>query len=593
MVCIFGGITIKSKKQKSIALIISAILGILYSIYLVSHFGGAIFGANSDAEAIGGAIASALVAPHMACVAVATIFNGIAALTNKRGFALVGAILYVVGAALFLMYAFFVLPSIILSFIGYAKLGKLAKAEPKPRPVAQGGGPDFQLMQRIQRGDREAFATLYATYNQMVFATAMAQTGNQQQAMEIVKIVFREAYQSILANGPYPGDVYEWLHTLTMRQLGQPMRLQHQPQKQIYGQFAGSTASKVYQEPHKAWYKRVWVWLPIAVVGLVIFISALNPNPDTIASPTYVPAASGSLGSGGGPPAETREETPAEEIQREYKVGDTIRVGNLEVTVYRVWTSEGSDFRTPDAGNVFYFMDVIIANKGESAESISTMLMFDLRDSEGYSIGQSFSAYALGQSGLDGTVLPEKVIRGDIGFEVPANPFGYELQINLSVFGSAGLFSVHLDNIADDATTKEIPQSTKTGSEIQLGMPHTTGTLEIVVNSIRFSNGEDFFKPDEGNEYLLVDVSIQNNGNEAETISSMLMFDLHDANGYSYSISLGAESLGKGGLSGDVMAGRTLRGELGFEVPIGAIGLELMVNPDVFGSDELFIVTLN
>lgn len=121
----------KSKKKRSVALIISAVLGVLYSIYLVSYFGGVVFSGSSGSEAVGGAIATALVTPHMVCVVVATIFNVIAAINNKRGFALVGAILYSVGALLFLMYAFFVVPSIILSFIGYAKLGKNAQNSPE------------------------------------------------------------------------------------------------------------------------------------------------------------------------------------------------------------------------------------------------------------------------------------------------------------------------------------------------------------------------------------------------------------------------------------------------------------------------------
>ncbi len=119
----------KSKKKKSVALIISAALGVLYSIYIISYFSGAVGGASSGSEALGGAIATALATPHMICVVIAAIFNVIAALTNKRGFALTGAILYCVGAVLFLMYGMFVVPSIILSFIGYAKLRKMAKRE--------------------------------------------------------------------------------------------------------------------------------------------------------------------------------------------------------------------------------------------------------------------------------------------------------------------------------------------------------------------------------------------------------------------------------------------------------------------------------
>lgn len=110
--------------KKSKALVISAVLGIIYSIYLVSYFGGTIFGAGSGAEAVGGAIATALVTPHMICIVLATIFNTLGAFLNKSGFALTGAILYCVGGVVFIMYIFFVIPMIVLSFVGYGKVKK-------------------------------------------------------------------------------------------------------------------------------------------------------------------------------------------------------------------------------------------------------------------------------------------------------------------------------------------------------------------------------------------------------------------------------------------------------------------------------------
>lgn len=42
--------------KKSKAAIIAGVLGILYTIYLMAHFGGAIVNTTSDAEALGGAI---------------------------------------------------------------------------------------------------------------------------------------------------------------------------------------------------------------------------------------------------------------------------------------------------------------------------------------------------------------------------------------------------------------------------------------------------------------------------------------------------------------------------------------------------------
>ena len=114
-------------KEKSKALIFSAILGVAYSIYLIVYFSGAMSG--SGAEALGGAIATALVTPHMICVVLAAIFNTIGALANKSGFALTGAILYCVGGVLFIAYIFFVIPMIVLSFVGYSKVKKIKRAK--------------------------------------------------------------------------------------------------------------------------------------------------------------------------------------------------------------------------------------------------------------------------------------------------------------------------------------------------------------------------------------------------------------------------------------------------------------------------------
>ncbi|NFV11530.1 hypothetical protein FDG09_00940 [Clostridium sporogenes] len=116
--------------KKSKALIISSILGIIYSIYLIVYFSGAMSGSCSNAEAVGGAIATALVTPHMICVILAAIFNTLGALLNKSGFALTGGILYSVAGVLFIMYVFFVIPMIILSFVGYSRVRKrLAKSK--------------------------------------------------------------------------------------------------------------------------------------------------------------------------------------------------------------------------------------------------------------------------------------------------------------------------------------------------------------------------------------------------------------------------------------------------------------------------------
>ena len=75
------------------------------------------------------------------------------------------------------------------------------------------------LMRRIQQGDKEAFATLYTRYNKTVFRIALEATHSADEAVQIVKAVFREMYQTIRSKGPYLGDLYGWLDALTAKQI--------------------------------------------------------------------------------------------------------------------------------------------------------------------------------------------------------------------------------------------------------------------------------------------------------------------------------------------------------------------------------------
>jgi hypothetical protein len=112
--------------KKSVLVLISAILGTAYLVYIVSYFFSNV--ANSEGtEQIGAGLAAALVAPHMFMLILAVLFNWIGYFANVKWSVLVGAILYSVSGFLFLLYVIFELPSIILSFVGYAKMGKPAK----------------------------------------------------------------------------------------------------------------------------------------------------------------------------------------------------------------------------------------------------------------------------------------------------------------------------------------------------------------------------------------------------------------------------------------------------------------------------------
>ncbi|NLB60822.1 MAG: hypothetical protein GX802_00070 [Clostridiales bacterium] len=110
-------------------LMISAVLGIVYTILILLFYGKTIFGAGTALSLIVGALAATFAAPHIVVVAIAAVFNTIAVISSSKTFALVAAILYCLGAILFIFFSIFILPSIVLCFIGYDRLNKAKKHE--------------------------------------------------------------------------------------------------------------------------------------------------------------------------------------------------------------------------------------------------------------------------------------------------------------------------------------------------------------------------------------------------------------------------------------------------------------------------------
>lgn len=115
-------------QNRSKAAFVGALLGVAYAVYSVVYWSGATSSATNDGELLGAAIATALVFPHMLVTVLGAIFAVIGFFTRKPGLTLTGAILFSVAAVLFLLYAAFLIPSIVLGFVGYANQKKINRA---------------------------------------------------------------------------------------------------------------------------------------------------------------------------------------------------------------------------------------------------------------------------------------------------------------------------------------------------------------------------------------------------------------------------------------------------------------------------------
>ncbi|NGT03890.1 DUF4352 domain-containing protein [Clostridium perfringens] len=124
----------------------------------------------------------------------------------------------------------------------------------------------------------------------------------------------------------------------------------------------------------------------------------------------------------------------------------------------------------------------------------------------------------------------------------------------------------------------------KVGDTIQ------TKDFKITVNKVETSEGGEFVKPKDGNEFIKVDITIENTSKEEQNVSSMIMFKVVDKDGRSYNQAIVEDQNGQ--LDGKVAPGRKMTGEYVVEVPKGDTGLQLEFDSSLLNSGQV-IVDLN
>jgi len=145
------------------------------------------------------------------------------------------------------------------------------------------------------------------------------------------------------------------------------------------------------------------------------------------------------------------------------------------------------------------------------------------------------------------------------------------LVILAVVILAAGCCSSTSDSAASAAGTQAPaanPAKDTVAAEKTTAAPKTTAPpkLGIQVNSIKTWTS-DFWTPDPGNEYILVDFSLTNNGYpNGFSFNPLFEAEVKDPDGYKYSADLAGSSVpGNWGVT-DIALGETARGTLVFEV---------------------------
>lgn len=110
------------RKRYSVWLLISWLIGLAYLVYAIITTTGVVAQQTTQAGLLGASIGMSLIAPHLAAMALAVVFTIIGWMTNIKGLALTGAILYALAIVFFPAYFLFVIAEMALAFIGFARM---------------------------------------------------------------------------------------------------------------------------------------------------------------------------------------------------------------------------------------------------------------------------------------------------------------------------------------------------------------------------------------------------------------------------------------------------------------------------------------
>ena len=138
--------------------------------------------------------------------------------------------------------------------------------------------------------------------------------------------------------------------------------------------------------------------------------------------------------------------TPPEDLnlahrQDIYTIGDQIEISGLLIQVLGVSYPAGSDIVKPKEGYQFVSVDVQIQNQGESVQEISSIVQMYLKDDTGQKYTFHLGAQSIIDSGLpDDELQPGERVRGQIGFQTPANAAGLVFVFDAEVFGFGKVF---------------------------------------------------------------------------------------------------------------------------------------------------------
>ncbi len=137
----------------------------------------------------------------------------------------------------------------------------------------------------------------------------------------------------------------------------------------------------------------------------------------------------------------------------------------------------------------------------------------------------------------------------------------------------------------ESPATKPISAPTHSVGEV-ISISQNNLNLEFTVNSTRVHPGKGVIQPNKGNQWVVVDTTIVNQGQQPQTFS-VVSFELINGNNNTYQVALLASALEDIETpTGEISPGDQRQGQLVFEVPEDTTNLKLLFQPNPIECEE-------
>ena len=136
--------------------------------------------------------------------------------------------------------------------------------------------------------------------------------------------------------------------------------------------------------------------------------------------------------------------------------------------------------------------------------------------------------------------------------------------------------------------------SEQTQTTFQIGETIEMGDITLTVNNKEVSQGGQFTSPSEGNEWINLNLTIENTGSDQEYITTLGQMYIVDGEGNQYSTAVTSKSIEKpnNSLDGAVVAKAKKTGWVGFEVPKTAENLTFRYNASFWNDNAILVESL-